>query len=156
MKRKNVLKAGLTILALLAMILPLPGCSSEDTSLSITPELYEYSPYMSSTPGIPLVAVFTRELKNNNYVYHWTAEEGIFLKWRGSDSGMGRVEILGRDIKTNVHKIYWTVDPQYYIKAKTFEVHLTIEELDTGKALFEASVEIEQTEPLYFVIEHED
>lgn len=154
MKSKIVLKAALTILALLAMILSLPGCSADDSSLAIKPELFEYSPYMSSTPGIPLVAVFTRELKNKNYVYHWIAEEGTFLKWHGSASGMGRIEVLGRDVTTNEHKIYWTVDPDHEIKAESFEVYLTIEELDTGKVMFETSLGIQQKEPLYFVIDH--
>jgi len=156
MKLKNVLKAVLTILALLAMILSLPGCSADDSNLTIKPELFEYSPYMSTTPGIPLVAVFTRELKNKNYVYHWIAEEGTFLKWHGSASGMGRIEVLGRDVMMNEHKIYWTVNPDHEIKAESFEVHLTVEELDTGKVTFETSLEIEQREPLYFVIENRD
>lgn len=153
---KNLIKAALTMLTLLAMILPLPGCSADDSSLAIKPELFEYSPYMSSTPGIPLVAVFTRELKNKNYICHWIAEEGTFLKWHGSAGGMGRIEVLGRDVMSNEHKIFWTVDPDQEIKVESFEVHLTIEELDTGNVMFETSLEIKQKEPLFFVIENED
>lgn len=138
------------------MVLPLQSCSATENRLTIKSELIEYSPYMSSTPGIPLIAVFNRELSNKNYIYHWIAEEGTFLKWQNSTIGMGRIEVLGSDVMMNEHKIIWTVDPDHDIKTESFELHLTIEELDTGNVMFETSLEIIQKEPLFFVIKNED
>jgi hypothetical protein len=156
MKLSSVIQVIVTALIMSFLIFPHTGCSKEKSGLSIKPEIYEYSPYMSSTPGIPLVAVFTRDLTNKNYVYHWIAKEGKFLKWQNSASGMGRIEVLDDDIKTNENKVYWTVDPDHEINAETFDVDLSIEELSTGKVMYEARIEIKQTELLYFVIENED
>lgn len=85
----------------LILLMVVAGCSHEDSGLSIHPEIYEYTPTMSSVPGIALTASFQRDLKNKNYKFHWIAEQGIFLTWH--DDGKGRIEALGNDIKTNVH-----------------------------------------------------
>lgn len=143
----------LVILVLLfLLVLSFAGCADKKAGLSIKPEIYEYSPMMSSTPGIPLIAQFTRDLKNKNYKYHWVAEQGTFLKWNDKGQGMGSIAVLGNDIKTNVHKVYWTVDYDDEIKVASFKVHLTIEELDTGKVMYEASIQIDQQKEGYFTI----
>lgn len=136
---------------LFLLALSFAGCAAQKIGLSIKSEIYEYSPMMSSTPGIPLIAEFTRDLKNKNYKYHWVAEQGTFLKWNGNE-GMGSIAILGDDIKTNVHKVYWTVDYDEEIKVPSFKVHLTIEEIGTGKVMYEASIQIDQRKEGRFTI----
>lgn len=133
------------------IVISLVGCAEQKTGLSINPEIYEYSPIISSNPGIPLIAVFTRDLKNKDYKYHWVAEQGTFLNWH--KEGNGKIKVLGNDIKTNEHKVYWTVDLDKKIKAASFKVHLTIEEIDTGKVMYETSLQIDQQEQSYFTIE---
>lgn len=117
-------------------LLSFVGCVEEKTGLSIRPEIYEYSLNMSSSPGIPLVAQFTRDLKNKDYKYHWIAERGTFLKWH--KEGRGRIEELGSDIKTNEHKVYWAVDPD--------------EEIGSGKVMHETTIQIDQQRKGYFTI----
>lgn len=148
-----ILLSLLLLCLLLATITPLTACTKAANPLSIKPEILEYSPFMSSTPGIPLEANLTRDLKNKNYVYHWSTEEGTFLKWHNISVGKGRVETLGNDIKTNEHKVFWSVDPNHEIEAKAFQVLLTIEALDTGNVVYETSLEIKQDKPGYFEIE---
>lgn len=50
-------------LTLILIILTQSGCAQRPT-LTLKAELLEYSPYMSSTPGIPLSAVSALDLKN--------------------------------------------------------------------------------------------
>lgn len=129
------------------------GCADQKTGLSIKSEIYEYSPMMSTTPGIPLIAEFIRDLKNKDYKYHWVAEQGIFLKWH--DGGKGRLEVLGNDIKMNEHKVYWTIDLDKEIRAASFKIYLTIEEMNTGKVMYETSIQIDQKKQGYFTIKEE-
>jgi len=140
-------------IVLFFIVLSFVGCLEQKIGLSIKPEIYEYNLNMSSSPGIPLIAQFTRDLKNKGYKYHWVAEQGAFLKWQ--NEGKGRLEVLGNDIKTNEHKVYWVVDFDKEIKETSFEVRLTIEEIDTGKVMYEASIQIDQQQQGYFTIKEE-
>lgn len=106
---------------------------------------------MSSVPGIELIAVFTRDLKNKNYKYHWVAEQGIFLTWH--DEGKGIIKALGSDIKTNVHKVYWSVNPDKSIEITSFKVHLTVEDIGTSEIYAETSILIKQKKSGYFSID---
>ena len=133
-------------------MLTFTGCVDQKTGLTIKPEILKYSPMMSSTPGIPLIAKFAGDLKNINYQYHWAAEQGTFLKWSDEGQDIGRIEILGNDIKTDEQKVYWTVDYNEEIKADSFKVRLTIEENETGKAIAEAVIQIDQQNQGYFTI----
>ena len=129
----------------------LAGCAKQPSALSILPEIRDYNLAMSSTPGIPLTAVYTRDLKNSNYKYHWVAEEGTFLKWNDS-GGFGRVDVLGPDVLTNLHKVFWTMDSGKPIQKSAFQVRLTVEEVGTGTIVDEARLEIHQNESGHFTI----
>lgn len=126
------------------------GCNAENNGLSINPEIFEYTPAMSSVPGIALTATFQRDLKNKNYKFHWVAEQGTFLTWH--DGGKGRFEVLGSDIKTNVHKVYWTVDLDQIIEETSFTIYLTVENIDTDEIMYETNIKILQQKEGYFSI----
>ncbi|MDP3387083.1 MAG: hypothetical protein Q8S24_07605 [Eubacteriales bacterium] len=134
----------------LVFLFTVTGCSDKSNGLSINPEIYEYTPAMSSVPGIALTASFQRDLKNKNYKFHWIAEQGIFLTWH--DDGKGRIEVLGNDIKTNVHKVYWTVNPEQAIKEDSFTIYLTVENIDTDEIMYETNIVILQQKEGYFSI----
>lgn len=134
----------------LILLMAIAGCSLEDSRLSIHPEIYEYTPTMSSVPGIALTASFQRDLKNKNYKFHWVAEQGIFLTRH--DDGKGRIEALGNDIRTNVHKVYWTVNPDRAIKEDSFKVYLSVEHIDTNEIMYETYIVILQQKEGYFSI----
>ncbi len=146
MKIRVLMPAAFLIIA----IILIAACGDRDSRLSITPEIDEYTPAMSSVPGIGLIAGFSRDLKNKDYKFHWVAERGTFLKWH--DGGKGRIEVLGNDIKTNEHKVYWTVDPDENISEKSFLVYLTVEEIDTSEVMYETSIRIDQDREGYFSI----
>lgn len=138
--------------AVFLLILSLGACSPANPVLRINPEISEYSPYMSSTPGIPLTAVSTLDLTNKNVQFHWLTEAGTLLKW-DDRNGYGRVEILGSDVRTNLPKVYWSMDELSDIAATSFQVHLTLEALDTGKVIAKASLTIRQPSPDRFTIQ---
>lgn len=145
-------KSTADFVAVILLILSFGACSPPTPVLRITPKISEYSSYMSSTPGIPLTAVSTLDLTNKNVQYHWLAEAGTLLKW-DDGNGYGRVEILGSDVRTNLPKVYWSMDELNDIPATAFQVHLTIEALDTGKIIAKASLTIRQPSPDGFTIQ---
>ncbi len=83
-------------------------------------------------------------------MFHWIAEQGIFLTWH--DDGKVRIEVLGNDIKTNVHKVYWSVNPSNAIKETSFNVYLTIEDIESDEIMYETNIEILQKKEGYFTI----
>lgn len=145
------MKKFLLCLLLILLILSFVGCSADEGSLSINPQINEYTPAISSTPGIEVIAVFSQDLKNKDLKYHWMAEQGTFLMWH--DQGKGWLKDLGSDIKTNVHKVYWSVNQGEAIKEKAFKIYLTIENTQTSEVLAETSIQIRQDIEGYFTID---
>lgn len=143
------LKRYLIPIFMIVILFILSSCSESNPGLYINPEIYEYTPAMSSTPGIGLIASFQRDLKNKNYKFHWLTEQGTFLTWH--EDGKGRIEILGNDVKTNVHKVYWATGGER-IKESSFKVYLKVENIDTEEVIYETSIEILQNESGYFSI----
>jgi len=132
-------------------ILLLPGCATSNPVLSINPGLSEYSPAMSSVPGLELISVLTLDLKNSDVKYHWIAEQGTFLTWH--DEGKGQVQELGDDIRTNLHKVYWSIGTGVDISVKSFQILLTVEKIDTGEVIAKTSLEIKQKKPGIFTVD---
>lgn len=145
------MKKSLTAILLITLTISLAGCQKNEHVLWITSGINDYWTYMSTTPGIELTAVFTRDLKNSDLKYHWVAEQGTFLMWHGSDS-IGRIEDLGNDIITNIHKLYWA-EGAYSISEKSFTVYLTIEDISTSEVIAETSIQIEHPEEGHFIID---
>jgi hypothetical protein len=119
--------------------------TNKKIEVTINSEINKYSPLMSSTPGMPLVA----ETKEEDIKYHWIAEQGTFLSW---DRDSGKINIFGKDIKSNEQRIYWSVDPNEEIKISPFRIYLKIENNDTSKIIYETSIEIEQSKDGFFSI----
>ncbi|MBV1758866.1 MAG: hypothetical protein KMY55_13630 [Dethiosulfatibacter sp.] len=140
----------LLVFIVFIIVISITGCSDDNNGLSINPDIYEYTPAMSSVPGIALTATFQRDLKNKNYKFHWMTEQGTFLTWH--NDGKGRIEVLGNDIKTNVHKVYWTVDLDQIIEETSFTIYLTVENLDTDEIMYETNINILQQKEGYFSI----
>lgn len=127
------------------------GCDPQNDHFEIRPGIREYTPLMSSTPGIPLMAVFLNDDQNTGYIFHWITEEGILLDWHEKD-GIGRIEQLGKDVRIDQRKIYWTVDFEKEIAGEEFEVSLFIERKDSGEVLQKASITIVQKEKGWFFV----
>jgi hypothetical protein len=120
------------------------ACAAKDEILRIKPKIDLYTPTMSSTPGIGLIAAYSRDLKYSDYKYHWVAEQGMFLSW--NKEGRSRIEELGADVYTNEHKVYWTARLDGMPEGEEFYVHLTIEKLDTLEVIDRTSLLILQDE----------
>lgn len=123
--------------------------TNKKMEVTINSEINEYSPLMSSTPGMPLVADFRPSTIEEDIKYHWITEQGTFLNWK-RDSG--KINILGKDVKSNERRIYWSVDLDEDIKISPFRIYLKIENNDTSKVIYETSVEIEQSKGGLFSI----
>jgi hypothetical protein len=119
--------------------------TNKKIEVAINSEINKYSPLMSSTPGMPLVA----ETKEEDIKYHWITEQGTFLNW---ERDSGKINILGKDIKSNEQRIYWSVDPNEEIKISAFRIYLKIESNNTSKIIYETSIEIEQSKDGFFSI----
>lgn len=142
-----------SIILILGVFFSLSGCGykkiqvspktdiNKKIEVSITPEIYEYSATMSSTPGIPLTAKLNTNTNEGNIQFHWVTEEGTFLDWKQDN---GKVSTLGKDIKSNQQKVYWSVDPKEKLKKTSFQLYLKIEEINSSKVISETSVQIEQ------------
>lgn len=130
-------------LFLLALLL-VAGCADDPVALRIEPEVDRYLPTMSSAPGLGLSAVASRDLKNSDLQFHWSAEQGTFLRW--SRSGAGRVQELGPEVRTDEHRIYWHPLPDTELGAGSFRVHVSVVDRNTGDALENASLLIRRDE----------
>lgn len=144
------MKKYLFLLLLTAFILSLTACGESAGDLTISSDITEYNPEMSSVPGIALTAVFTRDLKNSDLKYHWIAEEGTFVVWHSE--GNGRLEDLGSDIMTNVHKIYWTVRDGT-VEESTFEIYLAVENIYTSEVISETRIQIRSTAGSFTIVQ---
>jgi len=155
------LKKYISIILSSILIFVLSGCGNKDMQVTKNPEnnkkievtidsqINEYSPLMSSTPGIPLTAKFNGSISESNIIFHWVTEQGTFLNWQPST---GKVSVLDKDIKINDQKIYWSIDPNVKIKDSSFKIYLKIENKDNSKVIYETSIEVEQNKESFFTI----
>lgn len=126
------------VLLLILSIVCLTACAGEESVLRINPEIDLYTPTMSSTPGIGLIASYGRDLKNSDYKFHWVVEEGIFISW--NQEGRGKIKELGNEVYTNEHKVYWTIRQDEPVYKSEFYVHLSVVKLDTQEVIDETSL----------------
>ncbi|OPJ54589.1 hypothetical protein [Clostridium oryzae] len=149
-----------TLLIILALVLfsSLSGCgnkkqvvesSNKKVEVAIDSKITEYSPLMSSIPGIPLTANYKSKIKQDNIKFHWITEEGTFLVWNKKS---GKTRILGNDIKINNEKIYWAINSNEKLKKIPFKIYLKIENEHSSKVICESSIQIEQNKKNWFTI----
>lgn len=130
---------GLSLCTVLLLVLfAITGCADEAGALRIEPQTERYLPTMSSTPGLGLSVVASRDLKNSEYQFHWVAEEGTLLRW--SRSGTGRVHELGSEAWTDEHRVYWRPPPGEATKGESFSVHVSVVNRNTGEIAETASL----------------
>lgn len=147
MKNRVLYKVCIFILGMLLF----SSCAETPEVLQINPEITQYSPSVSSTPGIGLIAVYSRDLKNSDYKYHWKVEEGSFLQWNKMGSGM--IKDLGNDVYTNEHKVYWTVPLDGQIGSEEFYVYLEVVKLDSQEVIDQTKLKIWQEEDGMYMVE---
>lgn len=117
--------------------------------VTINSEINEYSPLMSSVPGIPLNVKFKESISEENMKFHWITEQGTFLNWQQDN---GKISVLGKDIKINDKKIYWSIDLKEKINESSFKIYLKIENNDASKVIYETSIEVLQNKEGTFSI----
>lgn len=149
------------IILISILVYSLLGCGNKNIQVSnntitdkkievtINSEISEYSPLMSSTPGIPLTVKFKANETNADMKFHWITEQGTFLNWQEDN---GKINVLGKDIKVNDQKIYWSTDPNSKINKSSFKIYLKIEDNNASKEIYETSIEVEQTKEGNFSI----
>lgn len=150
------LKNFISMVLLSIMVFSIAGCAdknirgaSKKVEVNIKSEISQYSPMMSSTPGIPLIVESKSNLEKDNIIYHWVTEQGVFLEW---NKDTGKINTLGKDTKINEHKIYWTVDPEVEINKLPFEIYLKIEDVNSSKVIGETSIQIEKNKEGFFSV----
>ena len=155
------LKKYISITLISILIYSLSGCGNKNMQGSNNPEknkkievtinsnIKEYSPLMSSTPGIPLTVKFNADRNEGNIKFHWVTEQGTFLNWQQDN---GKIIVLGKDIKINEQKIYWSIEPNAKIKDSSIKIYLKIEDNDNSKVIYETSIEVEQIKEGLFAI----
>lgn len=114
----------------------------------IEPLIKRYSPAMSSTVGIPLTPKFAGGKTPKNVTYHWTVEYGQFLNWDG------KVTELGADTRTQEDKVYWSIDVNDKKEFSSFNIHLQVEDLKTGKIIAQAELGVKKEREGFFVAQN--
>lgn len=154
-------KKYISIVLIFVFICLLNGCGSKNKQVSsntdknkkvevtINSEINEYSPLMSSVPGIPLNVKFKENTSEENMKFHWITERGTFLNWQQDN---GKVSVLGKDIKISDKKIYWSIDPKEKINESSFKIYLKVENNDASKVIYETSIEVLQNKEGTFSI----
>lgn len=92
-----------------AAVLLISACSTfSGGGMELRADPIQYSPAMSSTPGIGLRTVFVPPA-GTTVNYHWTADFGYFVSWNAPDY---RVIPRGADLFATEGRFYWTYDPR--------------------------------------------
>ncbi len=144
--KTNTLVPALGVLAILVVFGVFNVYHRFTPRVTIEPLIKEYSPAMSSTIGIPLVAKFTGDRTTKDITYHWVAEYGRFLSWDGT------VTELGADILTQKNEIYWSIDPKEKRTVSSFNIYLQVEASRTGNMIAQAMLKLEMDEDGFFLV----
>ncbi len=109
----------------LAAALLTAACGATMPRMALRAEPAQYTPSMSSTPGISLKPVFSPRA-GGTIDYRWTASFGHFLSW---DPGTGKIVDRGDDVVLTAGTVYWTYDPKYAIVMKP-SATITVDAID--------------------------
>jgi hypothetical protein len=109
-----------------AALILLSACAALPGDMSVRAEPMQYSPAMSSTPGIGLRTVFVPP-SGTKIVYHWRADYGYFLSWNAPGY---KVVPRGPELVASEGILYWSYDPRRALESKPV-VTITVEAQDS-------------------------
>lgn len=126
MKRK-VLLCGFILVTLMF----LGACKLNNntiTTITITTDVDSYSPNMSSAQGIEMTPHFKLEKEHKNLEYHWTTEEGSFIK-------IPNVSVT--EVKNQGEPVKWSAirDNEIIKVTHSFKIHLEVIDTESKKVL---------------------
>jgi hypothetical protein len=106
--------------------------------LTLTGDDIDYSPHLSSVPGIRVQPDYSGDYFSLRY--HWKTNYGYFLDW---DPPEYIVIPMGNEVVTDSRTLYWTYDPSEAGREKPpVTVTLLLEDDRSGVVLDEASLDI--------------
>jgi hypothetical protein len=130
-----------TLLA--AAALALAACSSLPGGaggMGLRTEPDQYSPAMSSTPGIGFTTVFIPPAGTEVH-YHWITDFGYFVTWNAPNYV---VLPRGADFTATEGRVYWTYDPRYTPDRKpAVTVIVQAEDAETGRIVARRTVKLD-------------
>lgn len=122
---------------LLSACSSLPGGAG---SMGLRAEPHQYSPAMSSTPGIGFTTLFTPPA-GTTVNYHWIADFGYFVTWNPPNYV---VLPRGADFTATEGRVYWTYDPRYAPDRKpAVTVVVQAEDAETGRIVARRTVKLD-------------
>ncbi len=111
------------------------GCKDP---LAIRTDRSDYSPAMSSAPGLGMSAVPVAPA-GSGVRYHWHASYGRFLRWEAPSY---KVDDLGPDVRVAGGKVYWSYDAAGMESARpAVRIELTAED-GSGRELARAGLSL--------------
>jgi hypothetical protein len=115
----------------------LPGGAG---SMGLRVEPHQYSPAMSSTPGIGFTTVFIPP-SGTTVNYHWTANFGYFVTWNAPNYA---VVPRGADFTATEGRVYWTYDPRFIPDRKpTVTITVSAEDAESGRIVARRAVKLD-------------
>ena len=115
----------------------LPGGAG---SLGLRTEPNQYSPALSSTPGIGFTTLFIPP-SGVTVNYHWSADFGYFVTWNPPNYA---VVPRGADFTATEGRVYWTYDPRFIPDRKpTVTVVVSAEDADSGRIVARRTVKLD-------------
>jgi hypothetical protein len=103
-------------------------------------EPVQYSPAMSSTPGIGFTTVLVPPA-GTTLNYRWTADFGYFVTWNAPSYA---VVPRGADFTATEGRVYWTYDPRYTADRKSVvTVVIEAQDADTGRLVARRTVKLD-------------
>ena len=122
---------------LLAACASLPGGAG---SMGLRAEPHQYSPALSSTPGIGFTTLFIPP-PGVAVNYHWTTDFGYFVTWNPPNYV---VLPRGADFNATEGRVYWTYDPRFIPDRKpTVTVVVSAEDAETGRVVARRTVTLD-------------
>jgi hypothetical protein len=109
-------------------------------TMGLSAEPHQYSPALSSTPGIGFRTLFIPPA-GTTVNYRWTADFGYFVTWNGpADAVVPR----GADFTATEGRVFWTYDPRYASDRKpVVTVVVEAEDAETGLVVARRAVKLD-------------
>ncbi|MFI5361274.1 MAG: hypothetical protein ACHQ49_04835 [Elusimicrobiota bacterium] len=123
-----------------AALLLASACALLTEELAVRASPQQYSPAMSSSPGIGLTPVFTPPA-GTTARYRWTTNFGGFVSWNPPDY---KVVPRGSDPTGSEGTLYWTYDPRLALLGKPV-VSIVVEAIDpeSGRVLARSKIKLD-------------
>lgn len=138
-----------SIVFLILVLFVLIGCTKKapDIIVSISSSIEEYTPVMSSVPGLPLTVNISGEDEQSNIVYFWKAEEGTFLSWKD-----GIVNTLGNECTIEDSTIYWIPYFKTKVNKDTLKIIVEVKNNESEVIIGKKTIEIDCSKEFWFSI----